>query len=279
MNLVYVILSVYFSGTVFDDISEMKTKGHPFGNTLEAVLYPLLLVLVMWLSYWADHVFFFEFYKLGVFPQSVKGLSGIILMPLIHSKSDIYHVINNSFPTLILLGALIYFYRKIALKVFVFSWVLTGVGVWLFAGDSHAYHIGMSGVIYALAAFLFSSGVLRKFLPLQGISLFVIFIYGSMIWGIFPIKPQVSWQGHLSGMMIGFILAFVFRRQGPQRPKYQYEIERELGIDPPDLEGIWMENKRRAEEEEQMRKEAEKITIIYNYKPSNGVPPDEIDQR
>lgn len=256
----------------------MSLKRHPFGNTLEAVLYPLLLVIVMWLSYWADHIFSFEFYRLGVFPQSVKGLQGILLMPLIHSKSDIHHLINNSIPTLLLLGSVIYFYRKIALRVFIFSWLLTGIGVWLFAGDSHAFHIGMSGVIYALAAFLFTSGVLRKFLPLQGISMFVIFIYGSMIWGIFPIQPQISWQGHLSGMLVGVILAFSFRKQGPQRPKFQYEIEKDMGIDPPDLEGIWLENKRRSEEEEQVRKEVEKIRIVYHYKPSNDLPRDENDQ-
>jgi membrane associated rhomboid family serine protease len=56
------------------------------------------------------------------------------------------------------------------------SWLLTGLLLWIFAKNNGAYHIGMSGVIYSLAAFLFTSGVLRKYLPLQALSLFIVFI-------------------------------------------------------------------------------------------------------
>lgn len=182
-------------------------------------------------------------------------------MPLIHAKDEIQHIINNSLPTVVLLGALIYFYREIAAKVFLFSWLFTGIGLWLAASNSHSYHIGMSGVIYALAGFLFTSGVIRRYRPLQGISLFVAFVYGSMIWGIFPMEAHVSWQGHFSGLLTGVILALIYRKHGPQPPKYQYEIEKELGIDPPDLEGEWLA---KLKEEEERKKEAQKIKIIYH---------------
>ena len=121
--------------------------------------------------------------------------------------------------------------------MFLLSWLFTGALLWLIGGSNGAVHIGMSGVIYALAGFLFTSGVLRGYLPLQALSLFIIFLYGSMIWGVFPTQPRVSWQGHLSGLIVGVVLAFIYRKQGPQRPKYQYEIEKELGIEPPDFEG------------------------------------------
>ena len=111
----------------------------------------------------------------------------------------------------------------------------------------------MSGVVYALAAFLFTSGALRKYLPLQGISLFVAFVYGSMVWGLFPIEPHVSWEGHLAGALTGVALAFVYRRRGPQAPKYIYEIEKELGIEPPDLEAIYNEKVRVAKLQEEER--------------------------
>jgi membrane associated rhomboid family serine protease len=264
----------------------MIHRKHFFGSTTEAIVYPLLLLVVLWLIYWADHLFPMEhFYKYGVKPKTVEGLKGILLMPLLHSKNEIEHIVNNSLPTVVLLGTLIYYYRDIALKVFLFSWILTGIGLWSFANTPNSYHIGMSGVIYALAGFLFTSGVIRKFRPLQGISLFVAFVYGSMIWGIFPMKEHVSWEGHLSGLIVGVVLALYYRKKGPQAPKYQYEIEKELGIEPPDLEGEWNrkveEFERKQQELEERKKQAdEQQRIIYHYKPMpKPSPRDENDQQ
>jgi hypothetical protein len=166
---------------------------------------------------------------------------------------------------------LFYSYREVALKVFLFSWFLTGLLLWIFAKNNGAYHIGMSGVIYALAAFLFISGVLRKYLPLQALSLFIVFVYGSLIWGIFPTEQHISWEGHFSGMLVGIILAFYYRKQGPQRPKYQYEIEKELGIEPPDFEGLYWEQVRIAEElKKQQEEERNPIKIIYEMTNEKG---------
>lgn len=250
----------------------MKNKySHPFGSTFEAIYYPILLLVVMWLFFWAQQLFKeFNFHQLGVLPRTIEGLKGIILMPLIHSKTDFAHIINNSGPTFILLAGLVYFYREIALKVFIISWIGTGLLVWFMAENKGAYHIGMSGVIYALAGFLFTSGVLRKFLPLQAISMFVVFMYGSMVWGILPMEEKISWEGHLSGMFMGVILAVLFKEKGPVRPKFQYEIEKELGIEPPDLEGIWRENIERLKREEEERLMQQNPSIVYHYIPSEN---------
>jgi hypothetical protein len=165
---------------------------------------------------------------------------------------------------------LFYSYKKIALKVFFLSWIYTGLFLWIFAKNNGAYHIGMSGVIYSLATFLFTSGVLRKYLPLQALSLFIVFIYGSLIWGIFPTNSRISWEGHLMGFVVGIILAFYYRKEGPQRPKYDYEIEKELGIEPPDLEGIYLEQQRIENEQEQALDkdsgEEQRVKIFYDYK-------------
>ena len=257
-----------------------KNKTHPFGTTIETIIYPGLLLIIMWLVFWAEHLFQIDLYKYGVLPRSVEGLKGIIFMPFIHSKTEISHILNNSVPTAFLLGALIYFYREIALKVFVLCWLLTGFLVWIYAQNKGAYHIGMSGVIYALAGFLFTSGVIRKFLPLQAISLFVAFIYGGMIWGIFPMEEKISWEGHLSGLVIGIVLANVYKKEGPLRPKYQYEIEKELGIEPIDLEEIWNENNRIAEKiKEEQSAQKEVTSIIYHFIPQNAnvIKQDKID--
>ncbi|MEJ6583424.1 MAG: rhomboid family intramembrane serine protease [Crocinitomicaceae bacterium] len=238
------------------------SKTNHFGSAKEAIVYPLLLLIVMWLVYWADHLFpLIDFYKFGVKPNDVSSLKGILFMPLIHSKNEVEHILNNSVPAAILLGAIIYYYREIVLRVFVFSWIGTGIGVWLFAELTNSYHIGMSGVIYAMAGFLFTSGVIRKYLPLQAIALFVAFVYGSLIWGIFPMQPHVSWEGHLSGLVSGSVLAFMYRKLGPQSPKYQYEIEKELGIEPPDFEG---ELKERIRLEEERKRETEEQRLIQS---------------
>lgn len=257
-------------------------NNSPFGKSSEAIIYAALLLIVLWLVYWGDHLFpTIHFYRMGVRPKTLEGLKGVFLMPFIHSERGFEHIVNNSIPIFILTATLVYYYRSVALRVFILSWLLTGLGLWMFATKTTSYHIGISGVIYALAAFLFTSGVLRKYRPLQAISLFVAFVYGSMIWGIFPTKPQVSWEGHLSGLVVGVVLAFIYRRLGPQAPKYQYEIEKELGIEPPDLEGEWLARLKAREEQlerERLNREQQQINIIYHYK-SKEQEPDDNDQQ
>jgi hypothetical protein len=140
-------------------------------------------------------------------------------------------------------------------------------------GESNSYHIGISGVIYGLFGFLFMSGFLRRYLPLQAISLFVVFVYGSLVWGIFPGEPGISWQGHFLGLMVGVVVAIAFRKQGPQRPKYQYEIEKEMGIPPPDFEGEWLKKVEELQERQKNREEIsgeQDFKIIYDYKKSGN---------
>lgn len=251
----------------------MRNKyNSEFGSTLEAVAYPFLLLALLWSIFLLEKFYPAEAIQLGVLPKQIEGLKGVLLSPLIHAPSDISHIINNSLPAAVLTGALVYFYKNISFQVFLLSWLISGLLVWLVAEDNGHYHIGFSGVIYALAAFLFTSGTLRKYRPLQGISLFVVFIYGSMIWGIFPLKEGISWEGHLFGLLTGVFLAFLYRKKGPKEPRYQYQIEKDMGIDPPDLEGIWRENIRLAEERERLEKEMreQEIRIIYHYQQRNG---------
>lgn len=268
----------------------MKQVKNPYyGTTLEAILYPFLLLALLWSIFLVEQFYPREFIEYGILPQSIKGLKGIFFSPLLHSPTDIKHILNNSLPAAVLFGALVYFYHKIAAKVFLFSWIFTGLFVWLFAKNSGSFHIGFSGVIYAFAGFLFTSGTIRKIRNLQGISLFVVFIYGGMIWGIFPMEERVSWEGHLSGLLVGVILAFIFKNQGPKEAKFQYEIEKELGIEPPDLEAIWLENQRLYHENEMRKKEelqrvenqhlnvlfGESPTIKYEFKEKKINPPED----
>jgi len=241
-------------------------KKHGFDTVLWPSALPgSVIILFLWLIQWAQHLYAFPFYKLGVLPQTLEGLKGIFLMPFIHDKNDLNHLLNNSIAFLVLSTLLIYAYRKLALPVLLAGWIFGGFFVWLFAENHSAYHIGLSGLIYSLVSFLFFSGVFRRYFPLQALSLLVVFLYGSTLWGIFPIEPKISWEGHLSGFLSGIVLAFVFRNRSPQRPKYQYEIEQEMGIEPPDLEGEWLKKMQAMEENQNP------LIINYHFLPKNTV--------
>ena len=86
--------------------------------------------------------------------------------------------------------------------------------LWGLAVDGN--HIGASGLIYGLAAFLFTSGVIRNNRLLLRVSLAVAFLYGGIVWWMLPIDDHVSWEGHLSGAVVGTLLAVAFKRQGPK---------------------------------------------------------------
>ena len=182
---------------------------------------PGFFISIMWSVKLLEIAVGKSFAFLGIYPLKGYGLPGIITSPLIHADWD--HLINNSVPLLILSVATFYFYRPLGLKVFLLSWLM--VGIWVWCGAREAYHIGASGIVYALASFLIFSGIMRRTTELAAVSLIVIFMYGSMIWGIFPFIPDISWESHLSGGIAGFILAFLFRKEGPQPKQYIWEEE------------------------------------------------------
>jgi len=197
---------------------------------LYSLIFPSFFILLLWLIKIVELVLNKQFVFLGIFPLKVKGLIGIITAPLIHS--DLQHLLANSVPILILGTGLFYFYNKIAIKVFFMSYVIANIWIWF--GARQAYHIGASGVVYSLAAFLFFSGVIRRNVRLMSISLLVVFLYGSMVWGVLLLKPHISWESHLMGAIAGIVLAFYYRDRGPRRKIYSWEFEEEEDYDEED---------------------------------------------
>jgi membrane associated rhomboid family serine protease len=191
---------------------------------LSALFIPFLFLLIMWIVKIIEYNFGISFAHFGVFPQSLSGLKGILLSPFIHK--DFTHLINNSYPILILGGILFSIYRKIALQLFIWLFFIAGFWLWIIGRPS--FHIGASGIIYALASFLLVSGIVQKNPRLSAISMLIIFLYGSMIWGLLPTKEPISWEGHLAGFLAGVLVAVFYRNEGPKRKKYQWEIEEEL---------------------------------------------------
>jgi membrane associated rhomboid family serine protease len=205
--------------------ADIKAEGAFFRKRiLLSMLLPGVFVFIMWLVKIIEVLFDLDLSILGIFPISVKGLPGIIFSPLIHS--DFGHLFNNSLPLFFLGTALFYFYSEIAVRVSLWTYFLTGFFVWL-AGRA-AWHIGASGLIYGLASFLFFSGLIRKYFRLVALSLLIVFLYGSMVWGIFPdVYRNVSWESHMLGFLSGIILAVNYRKEGPQEPVYEWMDEEE----------------------------------------------------
>lgn len=203
------------SVTKLSDIELKKMKA--------AAIIPAFFLIITFTLKLIESLEGVSFVELGIKPLSVNGLIGVILAPLVHS--DWEHFFANAVPLFVLGTTLFYFYRGIAFRVFVFIYLLTGFWVWL--GGRDAWHIGASGVIYGLAAFLIVGGFIRNYIPLMAISLMVIFLYGGMIWGIFPLKWDVpySWESHLWGSVAGALLAVIYRKQGPQRPVKEWPDE------------------------------------------------------
>jgi membrane associated rhomboid family serine protease len=176
-----------------------------------SMFFPGVFLLVIWLVFLVDSSLKLDLVYHGLFPRKISGLQGILFAPLIHG--GIKHIVANSLPLFALSSLLFYFYRNLSYKVLIICYLLTGILVWIIGRPS--YHVGVSGIIYSLAGFLFASGIIRKHIGLMAISFLVAFQYGSMIWGIFPIEDRVSWESHLSGLMAGLALAWVYRNRGP----------------------------------------------------------------
>lgn len=196
-------------------------KGLEKRHIIRSILFPLILIGLLWTVESLEYYSGGDFHALGVFPRTLKGLPGIISAPFIHGSWQ--HLIANSTPLLFLTMGLIYFYRPIALKVWLAIHLITGFWVW--AAARQVWHIGISGLVYGLAFFLFFSGVFRKDIRAIAISLIVAFFYGSMVWGILPVKEGMSWESHLFGAIAGILTAFHYRkRQLPFRKKsYTWE--------------------------------------------------------
>lgn len=198
---------------------------------IHSLVLPVLMLMVMFSVRLLAHLEDWNLAFLGVKPLAIEGLPGILLSPFIHSGWQ--HFFNNAVSFMILAVTLFYFYRQIAYRVFAVIYILAGV--WLWFGGRDAWHIGASGLVYGLTAFLLLSGIIRRHIPLMAVALFVTFLYGSLVWGMFPLADNMphSWEGHLWGFLAGLVAAMVYRKEGPQKPPPPFADEEEEEGDGP----------------------------------------------
>ena len=190
-----------------------------FKYTTGVIGYPVLFILIIWFVFWFEVRFGYSFNDFGVYPRTLRGLRGLVFSPFIHSNID--HLYHNTIPLFVLSAALFYFYRAISWKIIFYGILLSGFLTWCIGRPSN--HIGASGLIYVLMSFTLFKGVFTKHYRLIALSLLIVFLYGSMIWYVFPIKENMSWEGHLSGLIVGFIFALFFRKSIASPKKYAWE--------------------------------------------------------
>lgn len=181
----------------------------------------LVLIGILWAVFIIDAAFSLRLARFGLRPGSVPGLLGVVTAPLLHG--NVPHLLSNTIPLLISLTATLYLYPASAVRVVPLVWLGSGVIAW-FIGQAPSLHVGASGLIYGLLAYVFVGGILRRDLRSVSVSLMVGFLYGSMVWGVLPVRAGMSWEMHLSGAVTGVILALVYRRWD-RVPLVRYEWE------------------------------------------------------
>lgn len=197
---------------------------------LHSIKLPIVFICLMWIIKIFESILGISFSNFGILPREKSGLLGIIIAPFLHGSFT--HLISNTFPFFLLTSALFYFHKKNSLKILIFTTLLTGILVWIFARFS--FHIGASGLIYAFASFFFFNGIIYQNVKTITLSVIVAFFYGGLTAGILPTEESISWESHLFGAISGLISAFLFKDDSLTK-KYDWEDEDISNLPPPEI--------------------------------------------
>lgn len=183
----------------------------------------LSFVLLLWMVKLAEYFGGLDLTQFGIYPRRAGGLAGVLFSPFIHGSFA--HLFANTMPIIVIGTVLLYGYPRASKVLLPIVYLGSGVAVWLFARE--AYHIGASGLAFGMLFFVLTVGIFRWDRRAIALSLVVFFLYGGMIWGVLPVAREVSFESHLSGALIGVVLAFLLRHRDPEPPRKQYSWERE----------------------------------------------------
>jgi membrane associated rhomboid family serine protease len=190
---------------------------HTIREELHAVL---AFVGLIWLVYILGHVLPFQLQSYGITPRTTRGLVGIVAAPFLHANWA--HIASNTIPLTVLL-VLLAGSRAASWAIVISIVLLSGALVWLF-GRPYT-HIGASGLIYGLVAYLFVAGIREQRIVPMIIAIVVGFLYGgSLAAGLVPRwGSQISWEGHLFGAIAGAAIAYLVTRQ-PENSSIRSQI-------------------------------------------------------
>lgn len=249
------------------------TRTHLWASLKE----PSYLIVLLWVVYGYMSVSTFNSGEFGIFPRQLWGARGIFTAPLVHGSFS--HLVSNTFP-LFFLGVMInFFYRKVAWRAFWMIYLLTGISVWLLARP--VWHIGASGVVYGMVAFVFWNGIFRRSMKSIILAVIVVLLYSGMFLGILPDQEHVSWESHLLGSLAGIFASFWFKGELEEDEALLSETGGfGLKLSPDAPETYFLERdifektkaQRAAEEAERMRLEAERLRQ-EEYMRGNFFPP------
>ncbi|MDL2214684.1 rhomboid family intramembrane serine protease [Dysgonomonas sp. OttesenSCG-928-M03] len=183
------------------------TYNRKNNQIVSSLKYSFVFIVIFWIVE-VIQILGFDFADYGILPRQTIGLTGIITSPFIHG--DLQHLIANTIPFFVLSFLLFLFYKRRAGVFLVLIWLTTGILTWIIGRT--AWHIGASGVIYGLASFLVFGGILSRNWKLIFVSILVLILYSSLVWGIFPGDARISWEGHLSGAISGLIWAVIYKK-------------------------------------------------------------------
>lgn len=233
----------------------------------DVLFYPLFLVMSLWIVFWIEHRFRFNLNFLGIYPRTIPGLKGLLFGPFIHGS--LKHLFNNSVALLVLLASLFFFYRNLRWQVLIYGMLFTGLLTWVIGRPS--LHIGASGVVYMLVSFIFFKGILSRHYQLTALALIVVFLYGGLWWYVFPIDPGISWEGHLSGFIVGLAISLVTRHEVLPQRKYEWELEsfdesKDPFISHFDKDGNFIEASKPIVLTPEDTSMSEQVEVVYDYK-------------
>lgn len=201
-------------------------------NFILAIKLMFGFIAVVWAVFLFDRLVGLDLVRFGLRPREGIGLLGLLTTPLLHG--NLGHISSNSLPLFVGGVAMLFLYPNSALRALPVIYVGSAALAWTFARPS--LHIGASGLVYGMLAFVFVSGILRRDMRSVGVSLMIWFFYGSMVWGVLPVQQGMSWELHASGMIIGVIMAIVFRnRDLPPLKRYDWEDEELEDYDDDDI--------------------------------------------
>ncbi len=181
--------------------------GSTFTKALRA---SLVLVGLLWFVYGIELLLQIQLQRFGIVPRSITGLPGILFSPFLHGSFQ--HLLANSIPLFILLAILLSNREYHPAPTLAAIWIISGLGTWLI-GRGHAVHIGASGVIFGLVAYLIVAGIKIRSWRSVLIALGVLFFYGGIFYGVLPQKNGISWEGHLCGALAGGWIGWQRRAQ------------------------------------------------------------------